>query len=315
MANAKAKEDLAPLSNGGSPAISLSKEDMILEQLGIEIELGRKYMFELVDENPDREYPVIDMREKRNMPKKKHKPFRNMVLTSQIVWGKSRTIIRYYDGCETIFASDQPKDKDAIDQYIKQTAPRNFLNGLIGIHADEKMLLVYALACSWNAHSPYKTRTSDSVFVARDENMRAISAGNEIDRQEKALTLAKEATKKKMRIHANYLQIATVDWDSGNEYTDDAIRAEYRKYALQNPKTFIDSYNDSSLELKYNIDKALEQGVIKFDNNKITWKTGTVIGDSGGMRSHEGISAELMKISQTVEGEEFVIQLNALFTE
>lgn len=311
MANAL-KE--APLQNKGLTAVT--KEDEILNTIGIELDPAKKYMFELATENEEREMPVVDMRTKRNIPKLKFRPYHNIVFTSQIVWKGTRVIIRYYEGCDTIFASDQPKDKAVIDQFIAQTERKAFLEGKFGAMGYEKMLLVYMFACSWNAGSPYRTSTANQIFVAQDMDKKVDEESLMIDEQEKALARAKDADETKMRIHANYLGIPTIDFDSGNELSAKAIRVAYRKEALSNPKRFNKSFTDKTIEVKYFIDKALESGAIKtnMQPNKATWKSGTVICDISGMQSNEGIAQKLIEFSQLPEGEEFAIQLKALYS-
>lgn len=314
MANAK---KTAPLSNDDVEVLDepkLSFEDEMLAELGIELEPKRKYMFELAQENPIREMPIVDMREKRNLAHKKFKPYNNIIFTSQIVYNKQRVTIRYYDGCDTLLVSKQPKEKEVVDQLINQTRAKNyhFRNGGFGAYGDEKMLVLYMFIASWNGGSSYKTRTSETIWFSKDETKAASSISKRIDEQEKALKYAKEAATKKMLIHANYLQIATTDWDSGNELTEEAIRAEYRKFALERPSEFIESFNDSSLELRYFIDEALRNRTIVYKEHQAMWKTGTPICAIDGLQTEEGVSAYLMKFAEKKEGEEFVIQLKAL---
>ena len=124
MANAL-KE--APLKKQGQAIKEYeSKEDEMLDMMGIELDPDKRYVFELAEENPVRELPVIDARANRALAHKKYKPYQNMVLTSQIVWKGKRVNLRYDDGCDTIFASDQPKEKETIDQFIKSTRRREF---------------------------------------------------------------------------------------------------------------------------------------------------------------------------------------------
>jgi len=104
----------------------VTKDSKEHKALTMEFEQGKKYMFELAEQVPLRENAVVDMVTKRNIPHKKFKPFQNLVFTSQIVWNGGRVNIRYYDGCESIFVSDQPKDKDVVDQLIRQTQQRSF---------------------------------------------------------------------------------------------------------------------------------------------------------------------------------------------
>lgn len=135
---------------------------------------------------------------------------------------------------------------------------------------------------------------------------------------EQAIGYAKEATRTKMLIHANYLGIPTTDWDSGNDLSDNEIRTAYRKEALQNPQNFIETYGNKSIEVKYFIDKALESGLInnKFNSNKATWSSSnSEICDISGLRSPEAIASKLFEFSQLEDGEEFVIQLKSIYKD
>lgn len=276
---------------------------------------NKKYVFESAIKNPERELPVIDMVTKRATPHKEFPPYRNIVLTSQIVWEGERRTIRYYDGCTTLFVEDQPKDKDTIEQLIKQSRKRILVDGKFSCFGDERMLLIYLTICSWNADSPFRTRTAQAIFISQNPDQRAAAESEKLDLIEEALKFAREATATKMFIHANYLGIPDVDWDSDNKLTEKEMRTAYRKEASRNPKKFIESYGNKSIEIKYYIDKALEKGVIsnKFNSNKATWgSNNTVICDISGLKSAEAISQRLFEFSQSEEGEEFVIQLKAI---
>lgn len=292
-----------------------SKEESVLKQ---EFEPSKKYMFELATKNMERELPVIDMVTKKARQHEPFKPFQNIVLTSQIVWNGQRRNLRYYDGCTTIFQDKQPKDKDTIDQLIAQTSrdKYNFLKGKFGCYGDEKMLLLYLNICSWNAESDFRTRTAPGIFIPSNKDKQATIESLRLDQQEEALKLAKEATGIKMMIHANYLGIALVDYDSGNGLTEKEIRTEYRKKALSDAKLFIESYGNKSIETKYYIDKALQEGLInnKMNPNKAVWgNSNTEICDISGLRSHEAISEKLLEYSLSEEGEEFAVQLKAIY--
>lgn len=279
-------------------------------------DVNKKYVFQLAEENPERELPVIDMVTKRPSPHKKFKPWQNIVLTSQIVWEGERRTLRYYDGCTTLFVDEQPKEENLIEQYIKQSKPRIFIDGKFSCFGDERMLLIYLTICSWNAESPYRTRTAPQIFVAQNPDKTATIEAEKLDKIEEALSLARTASVSKMFIHANYLGIPTRDWDSDNELTEKEMRTAYRKEASRNPQKFIDSFGNTSIEIKYYIDKALSEGLItnKFNPNKATWgSSNTVICDISGLKSHEAISQAIFEFSRTEEGEEFIIQLKALY--
>lgn len=288
------------------------------EYLAMEFDPFKKYMFELATENLERELPVIGIvgQKARSEPHKRFKPYQNMVYTSQIIWKGQRRIVRYYDGCSSIFADEQPKDKEEIDAFIKSTKRRDFLEGKFGCYGDERMLLLYLNICSWNANSPFRTRTADAIFVSVDPTLRVSKENKRLDDIDKAFQLAKEAPEKKMFIHAEYLGIPMFDFDSENELTAAEVRALYRKEALRDAAGFLESYGNKSIEIKYYINKALNDGIIsnKFNPNKATWRnSNSVICDISGMKSNEAIGQKLFEFSQLQEGEEFVIQLKALF--
>ena len=294
---------------------NLKKDSKEYQALIQEFETDIKYMFELAELNPEREKPVIDARNNRVEPHKKFKPFQNIVLSSQIVWNGQRVNIRYYDGCDSIFVSQQPKDKDVVEQLIRQTQQRNFLEGKFGVYGDERMLLLYLNICSWNGDSPFRTRTANAIFLPVDTGKKAIAESAKLDQIEEALGLARKASKVKMLIHADFLGVPVMDYDSGNELTEQEIRTEYRKAASRDAAGFIESYGNKGLETKYYINKALQKGIIsnKFNPNQATWENSNrLICDISGLKSHEAIAQRIFEFASTEEGEEFLIQLKAV---
>ena len=133
---------------------------------------------------------------------------------------------------------------------------------------------------------------------------------------EKALKLAKDASELKMKIHGAYLGIVDRDWDTDNELEPGEYRLEYRKYASQNADRFIETYGNTKIEVKYYVDKAVMDGTINNKSNpdNATWGSGnTEICDISGLKSPEAISQRVFEFSQTEEGQDFLIQLKALY--
>jgi hypothetical protein len=293
-----------------------SNEHLVLSQ---EYDPGKKYMFELATHNPERDSPVWIMQGQKTFaaPIKKFKPWHNLVLTSQIVWKGNRRMIRYYDGCTTIFVDKQPKEREMIDSLIAQTNKNRFIliDGKVGFYGDDRMALLYLNICSWNAESLFRTRTSDAIFMSVNADKIATAESAKLDKTETALEMARTATGTRMLIHAAYLGIPTMDWDSGNERTEGEIRTDYRKEALRDSEHFISSYGNKAIEIRYYIDKALEKGTItnRLNPNKVCWNSsGREILDTSGLKSNEAIGQKLFEFSQTSEGEEFVLQLRAI---
>jgi len=280
-----------------------------------EFDVNKKYVFELSAKNMELDKPVYDARTNRPLPPKPFKPYQNLIMTSQIVWNNGRVGIRYYDGCTSIFVSEQPKEKDVIDQLIQSTRRRQFLNGKMIVDGYEKMLLLYLSICSWNTDSLFRTSTAHQIFTPQNSDKIATAESEKLDLIEEAMGYAREASLTKMLIHSAYLGIPTTDYDSGNELTEKEIRTEYRKVASKNPKMFIESYGNKQLEIKYFIDQALLKGIInnKVNPNKAAWgKNNTVICDISGLKTNDAISQALFEFSKTEAGEEFVVQLKAI---
>lgn len=306
-------------------ATTRSKEEIALSQV---FDPKRKYMFELAVKNPEREHPVINMVTKRPAQHQDFPPYRNIVLTSQVVWnGKGilsnnvwtgRRMLRYYDGCETIFQDEQPKEKETIEQLIKQTdySKYAFRDGRFGCYGDERMLLLYLFICSWNGDSEFRTRTAQAIFITSDKTKQAQIDADNIDAVEEALRLAREATEDKMNIHSHFLGIPTTDWDSGNELSPKEMRTAYRKRAREDAKYFIETFGNRAIETRYYIDKALMEGLIdyKSNSNKALWKqSGAEICEISGLKSHEAVADKLFEHSQTSDGSEFQIQVKAIY--
>lgn len=316
-ATKSAPKEKVEIDINGEKVFENSKEHLFLIQ---EFDPFKKYMFELANENPVRELPILEVLGTRSIPirHQKFKPFQNIVNTSQIIWKGQRRIVRYYDGCDSIFVDKQPKDKETIEQFQKQTRQRFFLEGKFGANGDERMLLLYMLICSWNAKSEFRTRAADAIFVSLDTAAKITAETSKLDEIDTARDLAKNASETKMMIHAAYLGISTMDYDSGNDKTPEEIRIEYRKAAIRDSAGFIESYGNKKLEIKHYIGKAIEKGLIntKFNPNKAIWaNSNSEICDISGLRSAEGISEKLFEFSQLSEGEEFAIQLRALFDQ
>lgn len=293
-----------------------SREEEILKT---KFDKNKKYMFELAAENDQRELPIMVIQNNKASvePHKRFKPYVNIVYESQVVWHGERRNLRYYDGCTSIFQDEQPKDEKLIAGLVKRTKKRAFLEGKFGCFGDERMLLLYMIICSWNTESEFRTKTATECFRPSNADKKADEQSSRMDAIEKALAFAREATSLKMRMHASYMGIPEIDYESGNEWTEKELRSMYRQEAGKNPFKFIESYGNKSLEIKWLIEKALQSGTIssKQTLNKATWKgSGTVICDISGIKSHDAISNSLFEFSQSEAGEDFVIQLKALYS-
>jgi hypothetical protein len=285
-------------------------------------DMTRKYVYVLARKN-DELGMVFNGRTNKPIKEKLYPPYRNLLTTCFINWdgsdGKPRgkRLLRYYDGCTTLFADEQPQDKDLIELYLKQTQPRRFLNGFLEIYGYERMLKKYMDMTGYNVESDFRTHVAPAIFILQDAESDSLITIDEMDLLDKALQYAKEATDTKMVIHSRYLGVAEYDLMSGNKLSMKALRANYRKFAKENAKLFADSFQDNSIETKYLIQQALNDGKINTTNfpNKAVWEnSGVEICEISGLKSISAISEKIFEETQSSDvAEEFVIQIKALY--
>lgn len=304
-----------------------TKQMAFVEEPEFELDpLEAKYVYELVTRNDPRGN-VYDGMTGRPVGEGEFKPFQNLLLRSAIVLNKEQAekfkrnpgkhIIEYYDGCTTLFADQHPEEKEMV--VLRNGTNRDskaFNRGLLEVYGFDNMFKEYLDMCSWNEASPYRVRTVQPIFRPVDSESLAESDSNDLDLLEQAMELAKNASDKKLRIHGRFLGVSEVDIKTGNPASPKAMRAEYRKAAKNNPKEFIKTYNDKSLELKAWIAKGLEVGEINTSiiPNQAVWKSkGSPICDISGLESREGILNRLIEFASSDEGSDFNEQLRSLY--
>lgn len=304
-------------------------------------EVSKKFVYVLSEENVDTGM-VFDAQTNRPIKVQRYRQYTNLPLRSSIIWDGSDCVyeevtgedgkkrrgklisgrkpgkrqLRYYDGCPSIFVDEQPAEKATIDEFVKNTKKKWFIRGYMDVFGYEDMFKRYMDIASWNENSPYRIRTSPAIYKLYDTEANLQADSEDLDQEEEAAHLAKNATIKHMKIHAKFLEIPELDLVSQNPLSDKAIRTEYRKAAKRNPAHFIETYNDKTILIKYWIEKGLDNGEIatKTIPNKATWgKKGVVICDLSGITSREGILNKLIEHSQLDEGKEFLEMLKAQY--
>lgn len=250
-----------------------------------------------------------------------YKPYQNILLESAIIWDgsdgkpKGRRQIRYYDGCESIFVDQQPKEKEIISAFQSATRQIHLQYGYVKVYGYETMLKYYMDICSYNANSPYRVPNAEAIFESVLTEKISEQIENELDILDEAMSLSKNASDDKMIIHAKYLGIPFYDDISGNELPIKAIRVSYRNNAKLNPKNFVDSYNDTTIEHRYLISNAIENGIINTTlvSGKALWGNGGgEICEIGSFTSTEGITQKILEYSQLKVGENFISQLKKI---
>lgn len=257
-----------------------------------------------------------------------YKPYLNLLLRSSIVWdgsvdpfskkprAKGRHQIRYYDGCTTLFVDEQPREKEVIDQLLSATRQLSFAYGFLFVYGYDSLLKIYLDWCSYNEDSPYRIPKSNAIFKAVNTEKQSKEEELKLELEDEVREMAKNATPKKMRIHAKYLGIPFEDSVTMQPLSDKAIRIEYRKAANSNPDHFKKSFNDKTIEISTWISEAIMTGQIStgvIPNSAVWTKGNTIICNTSGLKAHNLIVEKLVEFSQIEEGFDFLTQLKALY--
>ena len=288
-------------------------------------DINTKYVYILAQKSEHRGR-VYDAITNEKLPDPEFTPRRNLILSCNIIWhggtdpfdgterkqGKYR--LRYYDGCNTLFVDKQPQDKATIDELVQSTRQVTFLHGYAEVYGYDSMMKSYMDMCSWNGESPYRTPQAEAVFLPLDTEKQSENESDLLDMVELALDYAKKADAKKMRTHARFLGISFEDAVSGNTKSEAVLRTDYRKAAKDNPKKFVETYNDKSIHVKTWIEDSLNNGKISTTiiPNTAVWKDkGVQICDISGLKTAEGILNRIIEFSQTAEGSDFLEMITA----
>ena len=290
-------------------------------------DINTKYAYVLAQENEPRGRVYDETGAPRG--EVKYKPYMNALLRSSINWdgtadpysGKPRSagrhLIRYYDGCTTLFMDDQPKDKETIEQLIQGTRDVVFAHGYYFVYGYDSMLKTYLDWASYNENSEYRIPTVPVKWKMVDTEKNSENDSLLLELEDKARDLAKSATYKKMLMHGRYLGIQQVDDITGQPLSEKVFRIEYRKFAKNSPKHFVTSYNDKSIEVATWITDAIDTGKIstsKLPNHAIWSKGESVIMELGGLKSADLIVNKLAEFTLLEEGADFLEQLRALYS-
>ncbi len=289
-------------------------------------DINTRYAYVLAQKNDIRGKVYDENGNKRE--EQEYKPYINLLLRSSIVWDGSidpfskrpraagRHQIRYYDGCTTLFADDQPTQRETIDQLINATRQLSFAFGYLFVYGYDSLLKIYMDWCSYNEDSPYRIPNSNAIFKSVNTEKESIAEEKKLEEEDAATELAKTASAKKMRIHAKYLGIPFLDGVTMQPLSDKSIRIEYRKMAKGNPKHFVKSYNDKTIEINTWVTDAIASGQISTNiiPNQAVWTKGSsVICDLSGLKRADLIIEKLVEFTQMEIGADFLAQLKALY--
>ncbi len=191
-------------------------------------------------------------------------PYKRFPNYDNIVWEDGTRAIRWLPGFTSIFVDEQEAGNRVIPDNIINNPNNRFEihDGQISVRPHEKTKIQFLDLCNRNADSPHRTGSLEALFtrVSEEKNVEKVVEKQKI--LSVAIEKAFNANESQIAFHSKYLGIPLIDPATSASRTFEAVQADYRQSAIDNPKDFLKTFDDEDLKIKYKIEKAIEDNVI-----------------------------------------------------
>lgn len=284
---------------------------------------SKRYVYFLINENK-KFNDTFDLKSGQPVPTPKYPPSVTIPNVSSIVWpggkdpfGKDRPygkhLIRYYVGCTNLFVDEQPKEKEIIEQFMRnQFNQFQFTHGRCDVYAADSMRKMFMDLASFNIESDYRSTSVKAFYKPYDEVKEKKSQGDRLKKQREAMNLASTADDAQVEWHAKFLGIPFVDYDTQDVRSLEMIRIDYEQKAADNPEVFIDTFGKTEFKAKHLVEQAVQSGLISLKKvpGKAVWNKTKVeiclIPENCSQKEAIGL---LTNFSTTKEGTTFLKEL------
>jgi hypothetical protein len=190
-------------------------------------------------------------------------PYKRFPNYDLITWEGGTRAIRWLPGFTSIFVDEQEAGNRVIPDNILNNPNNRFeiIEGIIRVRPHEKTKIQFLDLCNRNADSKHRTGSVEALFARVSEEKTIKELGDKQQAQKIAIEKAFNASAEQIAFHAKYLGIPMTDAENASR-TFEAVQADYRQIAIDNPVSFLKTFDDEDLKLKYKIEKALESNFI-----------------------------------------------------
>lgn len=217
-------------------------------------------------------YKMIKKNPKLRQDTPEYPPYRNFKNTDIIRWNYGteaepewgERAIRYLNGHPSIFVDEQEAGNRVIPERVLNNPKNQFElnNGIIAVASHELVKLKYLDFTNLNEDSPYSTGKVQPLFARYSEGKRVQELKKKQTLQKEAMEKAFAASEEQVAFHAKYLDIPIIDRETSATRDYESILTDYRQIAMDDPKKFIETFDDEDLKLKYKIETAIENNFI-----------------------------------------------------
>lgn len=175
--------------------------------------------------------------------------------------------IRYLPGFGSIFVDEQEAGNRVIPDNVLNNPNNRFeiIDGEIRVPPHQKTKIQFLDLCNRNSESQHRTGQVEVLFARYSEEQKIADLQVKQKKQREAMEKAYSADEAQIAFHAKYLGIPLVDPSTSATRTFEAVSADYIQSALDNPSSFLETFDDEDLKLKYKIESAIEANFINLN--------------------------------------------------
>lgn len=172
--------------------------------------------------------------------------------------------IRYLEGVNTIFEDEQ----EHLSEAKKNQRPQiRFTNGYLRVPNNKTSLIKFLTSSNMFDKKKQRMETVLPVYTLLNFEEQEKQAVSKAEVRMNAMKLAMDAPIEVMVPHAQFLGLRFKN-EYNVERTDKAIRVDYLNFADKNPDTFIKTYNNPLVKVRYIVNKAMNVGMIDITSSK-----------------------------------------------
>lgn len=234
-----------------------------------------------------------------------------------IEWEGGTRAIRWLPGEQSNFVDEQEANGRKIPDNIIHNPNNRFeiINGDIRVQPHQKTKIEFLDLCNRNEDSEHRTGSVAAIFRRYSEDKKVEQLGIKQQKKQDAIQKAFTADEQQVAFHADYLGIKLIDGQTNATRTYDAVVADYRQIAVDDPVRFLKTFDDEDLKLKYKIKKAIESGYISLSimpGKAVVAASKEEICDVPVTTEIKQISDTLFLFSQTTKGTSFLKKISDL---
>jgi ribosomal protein S18 len=139
---------------------------------------------------------------------------------------------------------------------------------LNGRNADDQMLYTYLMLCNYRSNNPDRDPSVEALFHLEDVKQMAKANLAKKDKERQAENLVFEMSDEDVKTTASSL-----GWAETKDI--DVLRDSLSDYARSNADEFLKLSVSEQRDMKANVKRALDKGILKFDKTSFAYKWGT----------------------------------------